>query len=140
MLIGLAMYTASFIAEVIRAGILAVNKGQIEAARAVGLSYSQILSLDHHPTGDAGHHPTPDQPISKSNQELEPGTGDWLPGAVCHRKSDHQPGWASCSGVHVDHGDLSRHQPTDLGGNEHLQQTRAIHREMKSSDRNDSHH
>jgi general L-amino acid transport system permease protein len=44
-LIGLAMYTASFIAEVIRAGILAVNKGQIEAARAVGLSYSQILTL-----------------------------------------------------------------------------------------------
>jgi general L-amino acid transport system permease protein len=45
MLIGLAMYTASFIAEVFRAGILAVQKGQIEAARAVGLSYSQILML-----------------------------------------------------------------------------------------------
>jgi len=45
MLIGLAMYTASFIAEVFRSGILAVQKGQIEAARAVGLSYSQILML-----------------------------------------------------------------------------------------------
>jgi len=45
LLIGLAMYTASFIAEVIRAGIQAVQKGQIEAARAVGLRYSQILSL-----------------------------------------------------------------------------------------------
>jgi general L-amino acid transport system permease protein len=45
LLIGLAMYTASFIAEVIRAGILAVQKGQIEAARAVGLRYSQILTL-----------------------------------------------------------------------------------------------
>lgn len=45
LLIGLAMYTAAFIAEVFRAGILAVQKGQIEAARAVGLNYSQILIL-----------------------------------------------------------------------------------------------
>jgi general L-amino acid transport system permease protein len=45
LLIGLAMYTAAFIAEVFRAGILAVQKGQIEAARAVGLRYSQVLTL-----------------------------------------------------------------------------------------------
>lgn len=45
LLIGLSMYTAAFIAEVFRAGILAVRKGQIEAARAVGLHFSQILML-----------------------------------------------------------------------------------------------
>ena len=45
LLIGLATYTAAFIAEVFRSGIQAVQKGQIEAARAVGLRYSQILSL-----------------------------------------------------------------------------------------------
>ncbi len=45
LLIGLSMYTSAFIAEVIRAGIQSVNKGQIEAARAVGLRQSQILSL-----------------------------------------------------------------------------------------------
>jgi general L-amino acid transport system permease protein len=45
LLIGLAMYTAAFIAEVIRSGIQAVNKGQIEAARAVGLNSSQVLML-----------------------------------------------------------------------------------------------
>jgi general L-amino acid transport system permease protein len=45
LLIGLAMYTSAFIAEVIRAGIQAVNKGQIEAAKAVGLSSSQVLLL-----------------------------------------------------------------------------------------------
>jgi general L-amino acid transport system permease protein len=45
LLIGLAMYTAAFIAEVFRAGILAVQKGQIEAARAVGLRYPQVLML-----------------------------------------------------------------------------------------------
>ena len=43
--IGLTMYTAAFIAEVVRAGIQAVDRGQIEAARAVGLSTIQVLSL-----------------------------------------------------------------------------------------------
>ena len=45
LLIGLALYTSAFIAEVVRSGIQAVQKGQIEAAKAVGLRYSQILSL-----------------------------------------------------------------------------------------------
>jgi len=39
------MYTAAFIAEVVRAGIQAVDHGQVEAARAVGLSTGQVLSL-----------------------------------------------------------------------------------------------
>jgi general L-amino acid transport system permease protein len=43
--IGLSMYTAGFIAEVVRAGIQAVDRGQIEAARAVGLNQFQVLSL-----------------------------------------------------------------------------------------------
>jgi general L-amino acid transport system permease protein len=43
--LSLSLYTAAFIAEVVRGGIQAVNKGQIEAARAVGLSQFQVLSL-----------------------------------------------------------------------------------------------
>ncbi len=43
--LGLSLYTAAFIAEVVRAGIQAVDKGQIEAARAVGLGTTQVLSL-----------------------------------------------------------------------------------------------
>ena len=39
------MYTASFIAEVVRAGILAVSKGQTEAARSVGLNQNLVLRL-----------------------------------------------------------------------------------------------
>ena len=38
LLIGLVMYTSSFIAEIVRAGIQSVSRGQIEAARALGLS------------------------------------------------------------------------------------------------------
>ena len=45
LLVGLTTYTAAFIAEVVRAGIQAVDRGQIEAARAVGLSTTQVLSL-----------------------------------------------------------------------------------------------
>jgi general L-amino acid transport system permease protein len=43
LLAGLAIYTASFIAEIVRAGILAVSKGQIEAANALGLSAFQRI-------------------------------------------------------------------------------------------------
>jgi general L-amino acid transport system permease protein len=41
----LTTYTAAFIAEIVRGGILAVPKGQIEAAGAVGLRNAQILRL-----------------------------------------------------------------------------------------------
>jgi general L-amino acid transport system permease protein len=44
-LAGLVVYTGAFIAEVVRAGILAVDRGQFEAARAVGLSNLQVLRL-----------------------------------------------------------------------------------------------
>ena len=40
---GLVLYTASFIAEIVRGGILAVSKGQAEAAAALGLSRAQSL-------------------------------------------------------------------------------------------------
>ncbi len=45
LLVGLVVYTAAFIAEVVRGGILSVQRGQIEAARALGLSEMQILRL-----------------------------------------------------------------------------------------------
>jgi general L-amino acid transport system permease protein len=41
----LTTYTAAFIAEIVRGGILAVPKGQIEAAGAVGLRPNQVLRL-----------------------------------------------------------------------------------------------
>ena len=43
LLIGLVMYTASFIAEIVRAGITSVGRGQTEAARALGLSNLALL-------------------------------------------------------------------------------------------------
>jgi general L-amino acid transport system permease protein len=45
LLIGLVLYTGAFIAEIVRAGIQSVSKGQSEAARALGLSEGQRLRL-----------------------------------------------------------------------------------------------
>lgn len=44
-LFALSLYTASFIAEVVRSGILAVSKGQTEAAHALGLRQGLTLRL-----------------------------------------------------------------------------------------------
>lgn len=43
--LALSFYTASFIAEIVRAGIMAVSKGQTEAASALGLSRKHALRL-----------------------------------------------------------------------------------------------
>jgi general L-amino acid transport system permease protein len=45
LLVGLVFYTGGFIAEIVRAGIMGVPKGQKEAARAIGLSNGQMLRL-----------------------------------------------------------------------------------------------
>ena len=42
---GLTLYTAAFVAEVVRAGILSVPRGQTEAAQSMGLSSIQTLRL-----------------------------------------------------------------------------------------------
>ena len=43
LLVGLSIYTAAFIAEIVRAGVLAVSRGQWEAAFAIGLTRAQAL-------------------------------------------------------------------------------------------------
>ncbi|MGI3168891.1 amino acid ABC transporter permease [Pseudooceanicola sp. C21-150M6] len=43
--LALSLYTAAFIAENVRAGILAISKGQTEAAAALGLRPRRIMSL-----------------------------------------------------------------------------------------------
>ncbi len=45
LLLGLVLYTAAFVAEVVRAGIQSVGKGQTEAAKSIGLKPGQVLNL-----------------------------------------------------------------------------------------------
>jgi glutamate transport system permease protein len=44
-LIALSVYTSAFVAEAVRSGINSVATGQAEAARSVGMSFSQTLGL-----------------------------------------------------------------------------------------------
>ncbi|MFD0049932.1 amino acid ABC transporter permease [Actinomycetes bacterium NPDC127524] len=44
-ILGLTIYTASFVAEAIRAGIMSVPQGQMEAGRSSGLSYGQAMRI-----------------------------------------------------------------------------------------------
>jgi general L-amino acid transport system permease protein len=42
LLLGLSLYIAAFIAEIVRSGIQSVDRGQMEAARAIGLKQGEI--------------------------------------------------------------------------------------------------
>lgn len=44
-ILAIGIYTASYVAEVLRAGINTVPVGQAEAARAIGLPFGQVMSL-----------------------------------------------------------------------------------------------
>ncbi|MFT7594150.1 MAG: general L-amino acid transport system permease protein, partial [Paracoccaceae bacterium] len=43
--LALSLYTATFIAEIVRSGILAISQGQTEAAAALGIRQNKIMSL-----------------------------------------------------------------------------------------------
>ena len=43
--LALALYTSAFIAEIVRAGIMAISKGQTEAASSLGLRQNKIMNL-----------------------------------------------------------------------------------------------
>ena len=45
LLVGLVVYTAAFVAEIVRSGIQSVHKGQWEAAQALGLHRGRIMRL-----------------------------------------------------------------------------------------------
>ncbi|HKJ04288.1 MAG TPA: amino acid ABC transporter permease [Geopsychrobacteraceae bacterium] len=45
LLFGLVIYTSAFVAEIVRAGIQSVGRGQIEAAMAIGLRPGRVLQL-----------------------------------------------------------------------------------------------
>ena len=45
MLLGLSIYTAAFISETVRSGIISVSKGQREASQALGLKHNLVMRL-----------------------------------------------------------------------------------------------
>ena len=45
MLTALVLFDAAYLAEIVRAGLQALPKGQVEAARSLGMSYGQAMRL-----------------------------------------------------------------------------------------------
>ena len=71
LLLGLVVYTAAFIAEIVRAGIQAVSRGQVEAANALGLRQKPTLNLVVIPQAMRVIAPAPHQPRNLDlHQEL----------------------------------------------------------------------
>ena len=122
LLFALTLYTAAFIAEIVRSGILAVNKGQSEAAAALGLRPGPTRKLVIMPQAMRVIIP----PLI--NQYLNLAKNSTLAVAIGYpdlfnvfagttlnntgrRRADH---------LHDD-GGLSRHQPDHVGRDERLQ-------------------
>src|SRR5258708_8702552 len=64
--VALSMYTAAFIAEIVRAGIQSVHKGQMEAGASLRLSRGTTLPLIVVPQALRGSRPPPPTPNPNS--------------------------------------------------------------------------
>ena len=64
--LALTLYTSAFIAEIVRAGILAVSKGQSEAAAALGIKPSKNHEPCDFATSDAHYRATADLAIPET--------------------------------------------------------------------------
>ena len=56
-LVGVALFSAAYMAEVVRGGLQAIPKGQYEAAQALGLSYWKMMGLIVLPQALEHRHP-----------------------------------------------------------------------------------
>ena len=66
--IGLSLNEAAYAAEVVRAGLLSVDQGQLEAAAALGLSKSQNLPQNSIPAGTSDHRAVVRQSADRADQ------------------------------------------------------------------------
>ena len=115
LLLGLVLYTAAFVAEVVRAGIQAVSKGQREAAMAIGLRSGQVLNLVILPQALRVIIPPPDQPDAQPDQKQLPGRCHRISGFCFRGQYHHQSDRAVHRRGCPDHGGLSHIQPVDIG-------------------------
>jgi len=118
LVLGLSVYTGAFIAEIVRAGILAVSKGQTEAAKAVGLTGIQVLRLVHTATSAARYYPPAGKPVPQSNQEFQFGDFDWVLRSDERGNNNFQSDWAGRGDDPSDHGQLPHDEPVHIVADE----------------------
>jgi general L-amino acid transport system permease protein len=121
LLVGLVVYTSAFVAEIVRAGIQSVHKGQWEAARALGLPGGRIMRLVILPAGAARDHPADDLAVPEPDQELLARGRHRLSGPRLGRQHLDQPDRPGDRGDHHLHDRVPGHQPADLGADELVQ-------------------
>ena len=68
----LSLIAGAYIGEIFRSGIQSVDKGQMEASRALSMSYGQGMRLIVIPQGYPPYSPRPRQPIHRQRQGLKP--------------------------------------------------------------------
>ena len=67
-LIGIALFSGAYIAEVIRGGLQAIPRGQSEAASAIGLSWWKTTGVDRDAAGAASRHSRARQQLHRTVQ------------------------------------------------------------------------
>ena len=114
LMLGLVIYTSSFIAEIVRAGIQSVGRGQTEAAPVTGIDLYEYPAQRDLPAVAEGHHPPTDQPVPEPYQEQQSCRRHRLLGS--HKRSqDHDPDGASGVHIHYDNAGVPGHEPDILG-------------------------
>ena len=68
--LALALYTATFIAENVRAGIQGVGKGQKEAAASIGLTPNQVLKIGCYASSFKNNYTSNNQSIFEFNKKF----------------------------------------------------------------------
>ena len=84
--IALALYTAAFVAEIVRAGITSVSQGQKLAAQALGPVAGAATAHRGAAAGAARDRAGADQPVAEPDQELVAGGGGGLSGTGVDRQ------------------------------------------------------
>ena len=130
LLIGLVIYTGSFIAEIVRAGILAVSWGQSEAAMALGLTPWQRMRLIVLPQALRVIVPPMTSQYLSLTKNSSLAVVDRLSRPRVDRQHDDEPDRPGDRRHHDDHGGLSRDQPRDLAVDEPLQPRRRAGRAL----------
>lgn len=122
LLLGLVLYTAAFVAEVVRAGIQSVGKGQREAAVSIGLTQSQVLNLVILPQALRVIVPPLTSQMLNLTKKLLACCGHRIPGLCFRSRYHHQPDRPGDRRSGVDHDRLPDFQPLHIGLYELVQQ------------------
>ena len=82
--IALAMNCGAYMAEIIRAGIQSVDKGQMEASRSLGLSYAKKYAAGYPATGDPYDGSVHHQPVHHHTERYLDPVRYRIPGTYQH--------------------------------------------------------